>query len=249
MSGYDVDGHRNHDNYSFFSFHNPSSSDRSYSNKKILVMAVASLTMVIIVVLALHIYARVVLRRQARRRFAIHQLSLTVQAQAQAHEHNTGLDPNVIASLPTFIYKRKKREEEDEDGECAVCLSGVEDEQEVRLLPNCKHSFHVACIDTWLASHSTCPICRTKAEPIIGLQLQPHPPEPPILLHDDASTFEATSDNNNNSAIVGKNITGSSVSRFSSSFRRILSRDRSSSTRIQPSIVTHLDDHDLESQQ
>ncbi|QHO31407.1 E3 ubiquitin-protein ligase [Arachis hypogaea] len=222
MSGYDVDGHRNHDNYSFFSFHNPSSSDRSYSNKKILVMAVASLTMVIIVVLALHIYARVVLRRQARRRFAIHQLSLTVQAQAQAHEHNTGLDPNVIASLPTFIYKRKKREEEeDEDGECAVCLSGVEDEQEVR----------------------------TKAEPIIGLQLQPHPPEPPILLHDDASTFEATSDNNNNSAIVGKNITGSSVSRFSSSFRRILSRDRSSSTRIQPSIVTHLDDHDLESQQ
>ncbi|KAL1299173.1 hypothetical protein HN51_043594 [Arachis hypogaea] len=243
MSGYDVDGHRNHDNY-------PSSSDRSYSNKKILVMAVASLTMVIIVVLALHIYARVVLRRQARRRFAIHQLSLTVQAQAQAqaHEYNTGLDPNVIASLPTFIYKRKKREEDDEDGECAVCLSGVEDEQEVRLLPNCKHSFHVACIDTWLASHSTCPICRTKAEPIIGLQLQPHPREPPILVHDDASTFEATSDNNNNAAIVGKNITGSSVSRFSSSFRRILSRDRSSSTRIQPSIITHLDDHDLESQ-
>ncbi|RYR43471.1 hypothetical protein Ahy_A08g039878 [Arachis hypogaea] len=112
--------------------------------------------MVIIVVLALHIYARVVLRRQARRRFAIHQLSLTVQAQAQAHEHNTGLDPNVIASLPTFIYKRKKREEEeDEDGECAVCLSGVEDEQEVRLLPNCKHSFHVAsCLHRYMAGFS-----------------------------------------------------------------------------------------------
>ncbi|MED6121869.1 hypothetical protein PIB30_034102 [Stylosanthes scabra] len=250
MSGYDVDGNRNHDN-SFFSFHNPSS-DRSYWNKRILVMAIASLTIVIIVVLALHIYARFVLRRQARRRFAIHQLSLTIQAQAHHHEHhhNRGLDPSIIATLP--ILKKKEQEDDDDygGGECAVCLSVVEDEQEVRLLPNCKHSFHVGCIDTWLTWNSTCPICRTKAEPIIRIQLEPHPREPPAIpaLDDASILLEGTS----NAAIEessSKNISGSSsVSRFSSSFRRMLSRDRSSS-RIQPSIITHLDHHDLESQQ
>ena len=35
----------------------------------------------------------------------------------------------------------------------------------VKLLPNCKHMFHVECIDMWLNSNTTCPICRTLAEP------------------------------------------------------------------------------------
>lgn len=44
--------------------------------------------------------------------------------------------------------------------ECAVCLSRFEDADILRLLPKCKHAFHLDCVDTWLVSHSTCPLCR-----------------------------------------------------------------------------------------
>lgn len=45
--------------------------------------------------------------------------------------------------------------------DCAVCLCEFQLEDKLRLLPNCSHAFHRDCIDTWLLSHSTCPICRT----------------------------------------------------------------------------------------
>lgn len=78
-----------------------------------------------------------------------------VQTDPQA---TTGLDQPAIAALPTFAYQRGGK-----DGtaaECPICLSAVDEEEMVRVLPNCEHLFHVECIDMWLHSHSTCPVCR-----------------------------------------------------------------------------------------
>jgi E3 ubiquitin-protein ligase ATL6/9/15/31/42/55 len=44
--------------------------------------------------------------------------------------------------------------------ECAVCLTDFDDDDTLRLLPRCAHAFHTDCIDAWLASHVTCPVCR-----------------------------------------------------------------------------------------
>lgn len=43
---------------------------------------------------------------------------------------------------------------------CAICLCEFEDGEAIRVLPECLHLFHVVCIDKWLYSHSSCPLCR-----------------------------------------------------------------------------------------
>ncbi|XP_024519414.1 putative RING-H2 finger protein ATL12 [Selaginella moellendorffii] len=72
---------------------------------------------------------------------------------------DTGIDSAVVEGLPTFSFSSLKG---NKDGlECAVCLCKYEEREILRLLPKCKHAFHVDCVDTWLGSHSTCPLCRS----------------------------------------------------------------------------------------
>ncbi|KFK30185.1 hypothetical protein AALP_AA7G229000 [Arabis alpina] len=50
--------------------------------------------------------------------------------------------------------------------ECAICLTEFTDGEEIRILPLCNHAFHVACIDKWLSSRSSCPSCRRILVPV-----------------------------------------------------------------------------------
>ncbi|CAI9759001.1 unnamed protein product [Fraxinus pennsylvanica] len=72
----------------------------------------------------------------------------------------SGIDKTVIESLPFFRFSSLKGWRE--GLECAVCLSKFEDIEILRLLPKCKHAFHIDCVDQWLEKHSTCPLCRQK---------------------------------------------------------------------------------------
>ncbi|KAL0857422.1 hypothetical protein Bca101_062576 [Brassica carinata] len=73
-----------------------------------------------------------------------------------------GLDPAVLRTLPVFAFSDATHK--DPIG-CAVCLSEFEEGEAGRVLPSCKHAFHVECIDMWFHSHSTCPLCRALVEP------------------------------------------------------------------------------------
>lgn len=72
----------------------------------------------------------------------------------------SGIDRKAIESLPFFRFSSLKGSKE--GLECVVCLSKFEDSEVLRLLPKCRHAFHMKCIDEWLESHSTCPLCRYK---------------------------------------------------------------------------------------
>ncbi|XWS70323.1 hypothetical protein CRYUN_Cryun03dG0038200 [Craigia yunnanensis] len=72
----------------------------------------------------------------------------------------SGVDKTIIESIPFYHFSALKRSKE--GLECAVCISKFEDSDVLRLLPKCKHAFHMNCIDQWLERHSTCPLCRYK---------------------------------------------------------------------------------------
>ncbi|WOL06543.1 hypothetical protein Cni_G15277 [Canna indica] len=84
--------------------------------------------------------------------------ALQRQLQSLFHLHDSGLDQAFIDALPVFLYQDLVGSKEPFD--CAVCLCEFDDEDELRLLPACGHAFHLGCIDTWLLSNSTCPLCR-----------------------------------------------------------------------------------------
>ncbi|KAJ0976298.1 hypothetical protein J5N97_018263 [Dioscorea zingiberensis] len=65
-------------------------------------------------------------------------------------------DVKSFGELPVFVYSEKEMEKL----ECVVCLAEFKDGEKGRILTQCNHRFHMSCIDKWLKSHSTCPLCR-----------------------------------------------------------------------------------------
>lgn len=79
---------------------------------------------------------------------------------------NKGIKKKNLQLLPKFTYTTTSPTTETggptkfTSSECAICLGEFVEGDEVRVLPQCGHGFHVGCIDTWLGSHSSCPSCR-----------------------------------------------------------------------------------------
>ncbi|GAA0153371.1 hypothetical protein LIER_37664 [Lithospermum erythrorhizon] len=76
-------------------------------------------------------------------------------------DQSQGLDSYIMHSLPITEFKKSMKELPPTSTDCAVCLGEFEDGEWLKSLPNCSHVFHVACIDTWFQTHSSCPLCRS----------------------------------------------------------------------------------------
>jgi hypothetical protein len=85
----------------------------------------------------------------------------------------------MIGALPKGKYRCLRRSDnanrnDSSSSSCAICLGCIGEEDGVRILPNCKHYFHISCIDRWLlpctVNNSSCPLCRAT---VIGLHTSP----------------------------------------------------------------------------
>ncbi|KAG0519576.1 hypothetical protein BDA96_09G275200 [Sorghum bicolor] len=73
-----------------------------------------------------------------------------------------GVPKQVIESLPFFRFATLRGARQ--GMECSVCLARFDDADLLRLLPRCHHAFHLDCVDRWLQSSASCPLCRTSVD-------------------------------------------------------------------------------------
>ncbi|XP_024944477.1 RING finger protein 44 isoform X2 [Cephus cinctus] len=76
-----------------------------------------------------------------------------------------GLTRAEVEQLPS--YKFNVDTHQGDQTNCVVCMCDFEALQSLRVLP-CSHEFHAKCIDKWLKSNRTCPICRGDAGEYFG---------------------------------------------------------------------------------
>ncbi|XP_054807279.1 RING-H2 finger protein ATL46-like [Prosopis cineraria] len=84
--------------------------------------------------------------------------------------HDSGLEQSLIDALPVFYYEDVLGLKEPFD--CAVCLCEFSEQDKLRLLPMCGHAFHISCLDTWLLSNTTCPLCRATISSSSGFSME-----------------------------------------------------------------------------
>ena len=123
---------------------------RSFNSTVVVVMAV--LLFALVVAAFINTVARCVLRRRLNPHFPDGDSS-----------RDKGLEKSDIEALPVIAYGS------DSQGfsECVVCLSEFVSGEKLRVLPACRHGFHLQCIDTWLLTHTSCPVCRGSVVPAV----------------------------------------------------------------------------------
>ncbi|KAB5564626.1 hypothetical protein DKX38_004680 [Salix brachista] len=86
----------------------------------------------------------------------------------------------IINKLPVVLFDEELRTK---DSQCCVCLGDFEIKEELLQIPSCKHVFHINCIQHWLYSNSTCPLCRCDVMfPTTKLCTNPPQSSGPVLL-------------------------------------------------------------------
>ncbi|KAM7527652.1 hypothetical protein LguiB_031062 [Lonicera macranthoides] len=228
----------------------------------VMLAAIIALLLVILFVLLLHVYAKWFLSQANHRNprtsvLVPHVLgtrfhSFTIDTTLSSIP-SKGLDSSLIASLPLFMFKKDNYKPGSET-ECVICLSVFEEEEVGRKLPNCGHVFHVECIDMWLHSHSTCPVCR---DPVVyeddkfkGDDLRGNENSVELtggIMENGESTLEIVvgvpSLESENVVVNGGSLSAcssssslsSQSSALSGSLKRILSRNNRSENKIHPS--------------
>ncbi|CAN6363245.1 unnamed protein product [Urochloa humidicola] len=69
---------------------------------------------------------------------------------------------DLLRRIPSFAFPETHGGDESSSSAatCAVCLEAGRGGERWRAMPACRHAFHAACVDRWLARSPACPLCR-----------------------------------------------------------------------------------------
>ncbi|KAL5054534.1 hypothetical protein RYX36_035216 [Vicia faba] len=150
----------------------PPSNHTKHKTSTYLIISFSIVAAIFIVLCCYAIYVKFFSRRNSSRRRTLLTRQQTEHDFAVDEQHDDGsvvdhpiwyirtpgLQQAVINAIT--VVKFKKGEGLIDGSDCSVCLSEFEEDENLRLLPKCNHAFHLPCIDTWLGSHTSCPMCR-----------------------------------------------------------------------------------------
>lgn len=109
------------------------------------------------------VFLRTLLARLPRNRDGTLNLDAMEELGRQMEAEARGAPALMIDLLPTRVFQSRtlpgSADRKEEHTQCLVCLSDFEDGEVLRTLP-CLHAFHQTCVDTWLRSNRTCPVCK-----------------------------------------------------------------------------------------
>ncbi|CAH8329484.1 unnamed protein product [Eruca vesicaria subsp. sativa] len=148
------------------------------------------------------------------------------------HIRTVGLNPTVISSIKVCKYSEKDGVVEGTD--CSVCLSEFEEDEMLRLLPKCRHAFHLSCIDTWLRSHTNCPLCRA---PIVNDDDGDDIEETLVSINVDIDEETERDDEEEADGFVGIDIRDEEADKSQERVRRSVSLDSLSGLRVSEVVV------------
>lgn len=127
--------------------------DRSFEIRGRTLFFIIVLFSFVLIVILLFLYARWVCR--------YHRFTPSTSISAAATPSpSQGLDPAVISSLPIVLHQLWSPPVGASVDDCCICLGIFQEGDKVKLLPECKHYYHSECVDRWLSTHTSCPLCR-----------------------------------------------------------------------------------------
>jgi len=74
-----------------------------------------------------------------------------------------GINLDNISSLISPKDYLSQKTVNKKDSKCCICLGEFDPTEEgpqLRILSHCSHSFHSACLETWLSTKTNCPVCK-----------------------------------------------------------------------------------------
>ncbi|CAM8974347.1 unnamed protein product [Rhodiola kirilowii] len=143
------------------------SSPTGVSNSVVIIVIVFSIT--VIVSISLCFIIRVLSGRCNRRsQIDVESGSRGGSSRVMASRRVQPVDEEYHQALPILNFESVKRgsgggekSKSVSGGDCPICLSKFEPKDALRLLPICCHAFHAECVDVWLESNQSCPLCRS----------------------------------------------------------------------------------------
>ncbi|KAJ8769974.1 hypothetical protein K2173_009056 [Erythroxylum novogranatense] len=100
--------------------------------------------------------------RRRRVDWASLRMRTSIQDSNDIFRAELGLKKELREMLPIIVYKESFSVR---DTQCPVCLGDYQAEDRLQRIPSCGHTYHMDCIDNWLANHTTCPLCRLSLLP------------------------------------------------------------------------------------